>query len=120
MAKVAITIDGRSLQLSDCAAIASGNAKLELAAGARGRMRKAAKLIQTLFGPAMCLLVYWLGRTMFGNARIGLVAAGFVALSPALVAFNNHLMSEGLYSVVLLAMVCCACQWMISMQVRWA
>ncbi len=48
MAKVAITIDGRSLKLSDCAAIASGNAKLELAAGARTRMNKAAKLIQKL------------------------------------------------------------------------
>ena len=48
MPKVAIKITGSSLKLSDCAAIAAGNAKLELAPGARRRMTKAAKLIQEL------------------------------------------------------------------------
>jgi histidine ammonia-lyase len=48
VAKAAISITGSSLKLKDLAAIAAGTATLTLAAGARRRMVKAAKLIQKL------------------------------------------------------------------------
>ena len=46
----AIAIDGRSLTLSDCAAIAAGTARCTLAPGARRRMARAAAQVADLVG----------------------------------------------------------------------
>lgn len=63
----------------------------------------AAKFVQIILGPITCLLVFALGRIAFGDERIGLAAAGLVAVSPPMIAYGNHLATEGLFSALLLA-----------------
>ena len=53
----------------------------------------AARLLMAVIGTAACFLVYRLGADLF-NQTVGLLAAGWVAISPTLVGFGALLLSE--------------------------
>lgn len=58
--------------------------------------------LQVLLSSSLVVLAAWLGRALF-DARVGLLAAGLVAIDPALIGFSHTLWSENLFAVLLLA-----------------
>jgi len=70
-----------------------------------------AKLIQTLFGPLICLLVYKIGVLIFANKNAALTAALFTAFSPSFYLMNNHLFVECLFTLMILFSIYASCLW---------
>lgn len=60
-----------------------------------------ARLLMAVVGTAACWLVYRLGADLFSQP-VGLVAAGWVAISPTLVGFGALILSETLFALTLL------------------
>ncbi|MGE3315481.1 MAG: glycosyltransferase family 39 protein [Planctomycetaceae bacterium] len=61
-----------------------------------------ARLFQAVIGTLCCYLVFLLGRDLF-DRRIGLIAAGIVALLPTLASFSVELLSETPFAALLVA-----------------
>lgn len=55
-----------------------------------------------VLGAAGCGLTYWLG-VVLGNARIGLISAGLLAISPTQVVFSVMILSESVFGTALVA-----------------
>lgn len=72
----------------------------------------AVKFVQILFGPVLCLLAFALGKIAFKDNRIAMVAAGLVAISPPLINYNNHLTTEGLFTVLLVGSTFATYAWL--------
>lgn len=77
------------------------------------------KFAQTFFAPLCCLLVYTIGIEAFGCRRVALCASAIVATSPPILAYHNHLATEGLYAVLLLAGTVSAYRWNRSDSYSW-
>lgn len=58
-----------------------------------------------LFASLLVWLTYWLGRIALGRPRPALLAATFVAISPAMVEVNWRLQSEPLFTVLFMGVV---------------
>ena len=54
-----------------------------------------ARVLQSLLGAALCVVVYLLGRRLFGE-RVGRLAGGVLAVSPALIVDVGQIASENL------------------------
>ncbi len=63
---------------------------------------QAVRLVQAVLSLAMVLLTYGLGRMLYSR-RIALWAAGFVAFYPSFLGFNNLILTEVLFTFLLLA-----------------
>jgi 4-amino-4-deoxy-L-arabinose transferase-like glycosyltransferase len=61
------------------------------------------RVLQALMGTATCYLVYQLGRTIGGDARAGLVAAGALAIAPVFILEAAQITSETLYIFLIAA-----------------
>lgn len=80
----------------------------------------AVKFVQILFGPAVCLLAFAVGKIAFKDERIGLIAAGLIAVSPPLIGYNNHLLTEGLFTLLLMGATFASYSWTTRQSVGWA
>jgi 4-amino-4-deoxy-L-arabinose transferase-like glycosyltransferase len=60
----------------------------------------AARMFQAAMSLVNLLLVYLLGRRLFGE-RVGLGAAAIFAVYPSFLFYNNHLLTEGLFTFLL-------------------
>jgi 4-amino-4-deoxy-L-arabinose transferase-like glycosyltransferase len=67
-----------------------------------GESTFAARCLLAGVGTVACGLTYWLGRELC-DAKIGLIAAIYVALSPTQILFSVLLLSETVFAVTLLA-----------------
>lgn len=72
-----------------------------------GRALVVERVAQVGVGVALVVLVYVLGRQLFGP-RTALVAGVLAAVSPVLVLFDGSLISEPLFTVLLLGALSCA------------
>lgn len=61
------------------------------------------KLFQIIFGPTVCLFVYFTGKYAMNNPKAGLWAAFILSFIPAFNTINNRLMPEGLFTLALLS-----------------
>lgn len=59
------------------------------------------RIVQALLGTITCYLVWRLGRTLTDDDRVGLVAAGALAMAPAFIMEAAHLATETLYIFLL-------------------
>lgn len=78
---------------------------------AAGHSYMAALLLQALLGALVPLLVRALGRSMF-SPSIGRVAGWLAVAHPLLVFFSGYLLTEGLFSVVVLAALLASVDWL--------
>ncbi|MBD3676032.1 MAG: glycosyltransferase family 39 protein [Planctomycetaceae bacterium] len=75
-----------------------------------GDSRLAVRLIQAVLASLAVWLVAWLGWRLC-DTRTGLVAAGILAISPAVVGFTPLLLSETLFAVLLVVNLAVAVRW---------
>ena len=61
----------------------------------------AVRILQLALSLVTVLLVYLLGRRLFGE-RVGLIAAGIVAVYPSMLFYTQHLLTETLFTCLLL------------------
>jgi 4-amino-4-deoxy-L-arabinose transferase-like glycosyltransferase len=66
---------------------------------------RAIRLLQAAISLGTVVLVYWLGR-MLDSQRVGLWAAGLLVFYPSLLAYNNLLLTEVLFTALLVATCC--------------
>jgi 4-amino-4-deoxy-L-arabinose transferase-like glycosyltransferase len=76
-----------------------------------GESKMAASCLLALIGTAACGSVYLLGRRLF-DERVGLIACGLTALSPAMAGFSAQLLSETLFALTLTLSLWCAAAWL--------
>lgn len=72
--------------------------------GFYGRSFLTVRVVQALLGTGLILLIYLIGKNLF-NQKVGLLAAFLSALDPVAIFFTGLLLSETLYSFILLAAV---------------
>jgi 4-amino-4-deoxy-L-arabinose transferase-like glycosyltransferase len=71
----------------------------------------AARCLLAVIGTAACGAVYLLGRQLF-DERVGLIACGLTAISPAMTGFSVLLLSETLFALMLTLSLWCAAKWL--------
>jgi 4-amino-4-deoxy-L-arabinose transferase-like glycosyltransferase len=83
------------------------------------RARQAVRAIQAIFSLATVLLVYRLGSDLF-SARVGLWAAAIVCFYPSLLAYNNLILTEVLFTFGLTLAVWLSVRYLQGGDWRWA
>lgn len=87
-----------------------------------GKSIAVVKLIQVLFGPLVCLLVFMMGKYIpsdMKDVKIGFIAAFFLSISPIFIVMNNRLMVEGVFTVVLTASMLTLLFWLKEWMLKW-
>jgi 4-amino-4-deoxy-L-arabinose transferase-like glycosyltransferase len=59
------------------------------------------RILQIIFGIVLVYLVYRVGKRYF-DERVGLIAAGFAAANPFLIMISGYLLTENVYTILLL------------------
>lgn len=86
---------------------------------ATGDSRTVARLLGALLGTVSVLLVFLLGRALYGR-RAGLIAAALAAVSPPLVLLNSSLLSEQIFVPLVLGIALASVRAARAPTLRWA
>ncbi|HCG77471.1 MAG: hypothetical protein COZ37_05930 [bacterium (Candidatus Ratteibacteria) CG_4_10_14_3_um_filter_41_18] len=62
----------------------------------------AVRIIQSILGAIICLLVYFIGERIFKNRKAAIMGAGAAVICPSLVAANSYILTETLTTFLLM------------------